>query len=81
MLSRKANADIEREGYTIRKGEFVLLAPSVSHRMEETFPNPDAYDPERFNPANPHAQTTSNSLIGFGGGCIAARASTSRAWR
>ena len=68
MLSRKANADIVREGYTIRKGEFVLLAPSVSHRMEETFPNPDAYDPERFNPANPNAQTTSNSLIGFGGG-------------
>lgn len=68
MLSRKANADIHREGYTIKKGEFVLLAPSVSHRMEETFRNPDAYDPERFNPANPDAQIESNSLIGFGGG-------------
>lgn len=68
MLSRKASADIEREGYTIRKGEFVLLAPSVSHRMEETFRNADAYDPERFNPANPDAQIESNSLIGFGGG-------------
>ena len=68
MLSRKATADIEREGYHIRKGDFVLLAPSVSHRMEETFRNPDAYDPERFNPANPDAQIESNSLIGFGGG-------------
>jgi len=68
MLSRKANADIERDGYRIRKGDFVLLAPSVSHRMEETFRNPDAYDPERFNPANPDAQIESNSLIGFGGG-------------
>ncbi|MBS0474250.1 MAG: cytochrome P450 [Proteobacteria bacterium] len=68
MLSRKATADIPRDGYTIRKGDFVLLAPSISHRMEETFRNPDAYDPERFNPANPDAQIESNSLIGFGGG-------------
>jgi len=68
MLSRKANADIERDGYHIRKGDFVLLAPSVSHRLEETFRNPDAYEPERFNPANPDAQIESNSLIGFGGG-------------
>lgn len=68
LLSRKANADIERDGYRIHKGDFVLLAPSVSHRMEETFRNPDAYYPERFNPANPQAQMESNTLIGFGGG-------------
>ncbi|MCB2065319.1 MAG: cytochrome P450 [Erythrobacter sp.] len=68
ILSRKANEDIEREGYRIRKGEFVLLAPSVTHRMTETFRNPDAYDPERFNPENPEAQIESNSLVGFGGG-------------
>lgn len=68
ILSRKANADITRNGYHIRKGDFVLLAPSITHRMEETFRNPDAYDPERFNPNNPEAQLESNSLIGFGGG-------------
>lgn len=68
ILSRKANQDIEREGFNIKKGEFVLLAPSVTHRMTETWKNPDAYDPERFNPANPEAQIESNSLVGFGGG-------------
>jgi sterol 14-demethylase len=68
ILSRKASADIERDGYTIRKGDFVLLAPSVTHRMTETFVEPDRYDPERFNPDNPAAQIESNSLIGFGGG-------------
>ena len=68
ILSRKASTDIEREGYRIRKGDFVLLAPSVSHRMTETFTNPDAYDPTRFDPENPAAQIESNSLIGFGGG-------------
>lgn len=68
ILSRKANADIERNGYAIRKGEFVLLAPSVSHRMTETFRDPDAYNPERFNAESEDAQIESNSLIGFGGG-------------
>ena len=68
ILSRKANADIEREGYRIRKGEFVLLAPSITHRMTETFVDPDAYNPERFNPDNPDARIESNSLVGFGGG-------------
>lgn len=68
ILSRKASTDIERDGYSIRKGDFVLLAPSVSHRMTETFTNPDAYDPTRFDPENPAAQIESNSLIGFGGG-------------
>lgn len=68
ILSRKASDDIEREGYTIRKGDFVLLAPSVSHRMTETFVEPDRYNPERFNPERDDAQIESNSLIGFGGG-------------
>jgi sterol 14-demethylase len=68
ILSRKAMTDIERDGYTIRKGDFVLLAPSVTHRLSETFTDPDRYDPERFDPENPAAQIESNSLIGFGGG-------------
>jgi sterol 14alpha-demethylase len=68
ILSRKANADIERDGYTIAKGDFVLLAPSVTHRMTETWIEPDAYNPERFNAENPDAQIESNSLVGFGGG-------------
>lgn len=68
ILSRKASADIEREGYTIRKGDFVLLAPSVTHRMEETWIEPDRYNPERFNAERADAQIESNSLVGFGGG-------------
>lgn len=68
ILSRKANQDIERDGYKVRKGEFVLLAPSVSHRMTETFVEPDRYNPERFNAEREDAQIESNSLIGFGGG-------------
>ncbi len=68
ILSRKANADIERDGYTISKGDFVLLAPAITHRMTETWIEPDSYNPERFNAENPDAQIESNSLVGFGGG-------------
>ncbi|WP_207974445.1 cytochrome P450 [Parafrankia sp. BMG5.11] len=68
ILSRKASTEIVREGYRIAKGDFVLLAPSVTHRMTENFHHPDAYDPERFNPDNPDARIESNSLVGFGGG-------------
>ncbi|MBL0001589.1 MAG: cytochrome P450 [Sphingomonadales bacterium] len=68
ILSRKASTDIEREGYTIRKGDFVLLAPSVTHRMTETWIEPDRYNPERFNAERVDAQIESNSLVGFGGG-------------
>jgi len=68
ILSRKAAADFEREGYSVKKGDWVLLAPSVSHRMSELFDNPDAYDPERFNTDREGVKVESNSLIGFGGG-------------
>ncbi len=68
ILSRKANASFERGGYHIEKGDFVLLAPSVSHRMTETWRDPDAYNPERFNAEHADAQIESNSLVGFGGG-------------
>lgn len=68
ILSRKATTDIERDGYTIRKGDFVLLAPSVTHRMTETWVEPDRYNPERFNAEREDAQIESNSLVGFGGG-------------
>ena len=68
ILSRKANEDIVRDGYRIAKGDFVLLAPSVSHRMTETFVEPDRFNPERFNAERADAQIESNSLIGFGGG-------------
>ncbi len=68
ILSRKANVDFERNGFKINKGEFVLLAPSISHRMREHWISPDDYNPERFNSEREDAQVVSNTLIGFGGG-------------
>lgn len=67
-MIRKAASDFEREGYQIHKGDWILLAPSVSHRMSEVFDRPDDYDPERFNTERAETKVESNSLIGFGGG-------------
>lgn len=67
-MIRKAAADFERGGYQVKKGDWVLLAPSVSHRMTEVFDHPDDYRPERFDTEREDAKVESNSLIGFGGG-------------
>ena len=67
-MIRKAASDFERDGYQIRKDDWILLAPSVSHRMSEIFDRPDDYLPERFDTERADAKVESNSLIGFGGG-------------
>ena len=68
VMARRIAEDFEREGYGFKKGDWVLLAPSVTHRMEEYFTSPDAFDPERFNTNLETVKVESNSLIGFGGG-------------
>jgi cytochrome P450 len=49
-LSREAVSDDEIGGYHIPKGALVFLAPWVTHRSPELWPNPEGFDPERFNP-------------------------------
>lgn len=46
---RTTNHDIEFEGYTIPKDELIFIGTSVPHFMEEYFPEPQKFDPERFN--------------------------------
>ena len=45
---RTTNFDIEFEGYTIPKDEMIFIGTSVPHFMEEYFPNPTVFDPERY---------------------------------
>lgn len=68
MLARKAAADFEWQGYRIPKDDWVILAPSISHRMPDIFPEPDAFRPQRFDAEDGDNRLESNSLIGFGGG-------------
>ena len=46
---RTTNHDIEFEGHIIPKDEMIFIGTSVPHFMEEYFPNPTKFDPERFN--------------------------------
>ncbi|GFY47426.1 cytochrome P450 4V2 [Trichonephila inaurata madagascariensis] len=39
-------------GYPIPKGATLILNPSVIHRDEGIFPNPEKFDPDRFLPEN-----------------------------
>ncbi len=46
---RTTNHDIEFEGHIIPEGEMILIGTSVPHYLEEYFPDPTKFDPERYN--------------------------------
>ncbi len=45
---RTTTKEIEFEGFTIPEGEMIFIGTSVPHFMEEYFPNPLQFDPERY---------------------------------
>lgn len=71
MILRRAEQDItiksEGKTYTIPKGDFVVVSPTVSMRMKSTFPDPDTFDPDRYlAPREEHK--IPYAYMGFGGG-------------
>ncbi|XP_022773375.1 abscisic acid 8'-hydroxylase 3-like [Durio zibethinus] len=62
-FSRKAAQDFEIDGYNIKKGWSVNLDVVSIHHDPETFPDPQKFDPSRFDaPLKPF------SFLGFGSG-------------
>ncbi|KAH7525137.1 abscisic acid 8'-hydroxylase 1 [Ziziphus jujuba] len=62
-FSRKAAQDFEIDGYKIKKGWSVNLDVVSIHHDSEVFPNPEQFDPSRFDvPLKPL------SFLGFGSG-------------
>ena len=51
IVERQALADDNLGGYQIKKGTIVAISPWLLHHDETTYPNPDAFDPERFRPS------------------------------
>lgn len=64
VQARKAAQDFEMDGYTVPKGTFVFISPAVSHRLASEFPNPDEFQPKRYEGNRQQRQ----ALVGFGGG-------------
>ena len=48
ILMRVAQGEFEVQGYPIHRGDFVAASPAISNRIAEDFPDPDAFDPDRY---------------------------------
>lgn len=67
LNARKAIEDTEILGYHVPKGTQIFVAPYVIHNLEENYPNPSEFDPERFNPENAE-QIHKYAWLPFGAG-------------
>ena len=67
VTNRNAVQDDQICGYRIQSGEVAGIAPYVTHRLPEYWPNPEHFDPLRFSPemitTRPHF-----AYLPFGGG-------------
>lgn len=48
IIERRSIADDQIDGYHIPKGSSVLMSPYVLHRHSEFWPDPERFDPSRF---------------------------------
>ena len=48
LLMRKVMSDFHYKGWTVPAGKLVGVSPAVSNRMPECFPEPNRYDPSRY---------------------------------
>lgn len=76
ILMRVVQEDFVVEGYEVRAGQSIAVSPAVSNRLPEDFPNPDAFDPDRY--FEPRQEDLANrwTWIPFGAGrhrCVGAQ--------
>ncbi len=67
ILMRKVLEEISFRDYRITAGKYVCVAPPVTHRIPELFPNPEAFDPDRYSPDRAEDKNL-NAYQPFGGG-------------
>jgi sterol 14-demethylase len=75
ILMRVAQGEFEVEGYPIHKGDFVAASPAISNRIAEDFPDPDAFDPSRYDKPREEDVIHRWTWIPFGAGrhrCVGA---------
>ncbi len=67
VISRRAAEDVQIGQYKLPVGSNVIVSPWVTHRDARFFPNPDAFDPDRWSPEN-EAALPKFAYFPFGGG-------------
>ncbi|MGO9925697.1 MAG: cytochrome P450 [Mycobacterium sp.] len=75
ILMRVAQGEFEVEGYPIHKGDFVAASPAISNRIPEDFPNPNSFDPDRYEKPRQDDLVNRWTWIPFGAGrhrCVGA---------
>ncbi|MFC9996972.1 cytochrome P450 [Nocardia sp. NPDC127526] len=74
VLMRKAVAEVEIDGYTLRSGTQVFTSPLVNHLLPDEHADPGVFNPDRY--LGPDAKQERAKLMGFGGGvhkCLGTR--------
>jgi sterol 14-demethylase len=75
ILMRVAKGEFEVVGYPIHAGDLVAASPAVSNRIAEDFPDPDAFEPERYEQPRQEDLINRWTWIPFGAGrhrCVGA---------
>jgi len=67
MLVRVAKQDFTYKQWFIPKGTWIVISPTVSHRMNEVFRDAEQFDPDRFAPPR-EEDKRDFAYISFGGG-------------
>jgi sterol 14-demethylase len=74
ILMRKVMSDFHYKGFTVEAGKLVAVSPAVSNRMPECFPDPDRFDPSRYEKGREEDKQLF-AWVPFGGGrhrCVGA---------
>jgi cytochrome P450 len=66
-LPRRAVKDFKFGGYDFKAGTYIGVSPSFTHQMAEYWPDPDSFDPMRFEPEQVAARHK-YAWVPFGGG-------------
>jgi pentalenene oxygenase len=80
MLTRTTTADTRLAGHPVAAGTTVVYSPYLVHHSADSYPDPELFDPDRWDGARP--QPPRHAFIPFGGGarkCIGDRFGTAEA--
>lgn len=67
MFSRQATTDVEVGGHRIPAGASVIFSPYALHRRADYFPDPERFDPDRFE-SEREAELPRHAYMPFGAG-------------